>query len=64
MKQKLNIEKIRELETLDKELNAEKFRLSACSKSVCDHSWINTGISLQGRTLVVCTKCRITKQTV
>lgn len=35
MKQKLDIEKIRELETIAKELDAEKLRLSAVSKSVC-----------------------------
>lgn len=31
---------------------------------VCDHSWMNTGMSVQGKSLVVCTKCRETKQTV
>lgn len=64
MKQKLDIKKIRELETITKELDAEKLRLSAVSKSVCDHSWMNTGLSTQGRSLMVCVKCRETKQTV
>ena len=31
---------------------------------VCDHSWMNTGMSVQGKSLMVCTKCRETKQTV
>lgn len=64
MKQKLDIEKIKELETIAKELDAEKLRLSVVSKSVCDHSWMNTGMSVQGKSLMVCTKCRETKQTV
>lgn len=64
MKQKINIEKIKELETIAKELDAEKLRLSAVSKSVCDHSWMNTGMGVQGKSLMVCTKCRETKQTV
>ena len=38
--------------------------LSAVSKSVCDHSWMNAGLSVQGKSLIVCTKCRETKQTV
>lgn len=38
--------------------------ISAVSKSVCDHYWMNSGISLQGKSLMVCTKCRETKQTV
>lgn len=64
MKNKLDIEKIREFETISKELDAEKLRLSAVSKSVCDHSWMNTGLSVQGKSLMVCTECRETKQTV
>ena len=64
MKQKLDIEKIKELETIAKELDAEKFRLSTVRKSVCDHYWMNAGLSVQGKSLMVCTKCRETKQTV
>ena len=48
MKQKLDTEKIKEMETIAKELDAEKLRLSAVSKSVCNHSWMNTGMSVQG----------------
>ena len=33
-------------------------------KSVCDHSWMNTGMMVQGKSLMVCTKCKETKQTV
>jgi hypothetical protein len=45
MKQKLDIEKIRELETIAKELNAEKLRLSAVSKSFycLGDSWGESG---------------------
>lgn len=64
MKQELDIEKIKELEIIAKELDAEKLRLSAVSKSVCDHCWMNTGMIVQGKSLMVCTKCRETKQTV
>jgi len=64
MKQKLNTEKIKEFEDIIKKLNAEKLRLSTTNKSVCEHSWINTGMFIQGRSLMVCTKCRETKQTV
>ena len=64
VKQKLDIERIRGLETIAKELDAEKLRLSAVSKSVCDHYWMNTGLSVQGKSLMLCTKCRETKQTV
>jgi hypothetical protein len=39
-------------------------RIHVISKSVCDHSWMNTGLSVQGKSLMVCTKCRETKQTV
>lgn len=53
MKQKLDIEKIEELETIVEELDAEKLRLYAVSKSVCDHSWMNTGMSVQGKSLNV-----------
>lgn len=31
------------------------------SKSVCNHSWMNTGLSVQGKSLMACTKCRETK---
>lgn len=64
MKQKLDIEKIKELETIAKELDAAKLRLSAVSKSVCDHSWMNTGMSLQGKSLMACIRCKETKKTV
>ena len=64
MKQKLDIEKIKELETIAKELDAEKLRLSTVRKSVCDHYWMNAGLSVQGKSLMVCTKCIETKQTV
>lgn len=47
-----------------KELDAAKLRLSAVSKSVCDHSWMNTGMSLQGKSLMACIKCKETKKTV
>ena len=33
-------------------------------KSVCEHSWINTGMTLQGVTLKRCMKCGKTEQTV
>lgn len=64
MKQKLDIDKIKELETIAKKLDAEKLCLFVVCKSVCDHSWMNTGMSVQGKSLMVCTKCRDTKQTV
>jgi hypothetical protein len=46
----------------DKYLLDQVLRLSAVSKSVCDHSLMNTGLSVQGKSLMVCTKCRETKQ--
>lgn len=64
MKHKLDIDKIRELETNAKELDAEKLRLSNVSKSVCYHQWMNSGLTLQGKSLKVCLKCRRTEQTV
>lgn len=33
-------------------------------KSVCEHSWINTGITVQGVSLKRCMKCGKTEQTV
>ena len=64
MENKLDIEKIKELEVIAKELDAEKLRLSNVSKSVCSHQWINSGLTLQGKSLKVCLKCRHTEQTV
>lgn len=46
------------------ELCAEKLHLHAVSESVCDHSWVNTGISLQGKRLMICSKCKETKQAI
>lgn len=31
--------------------------------AVCEHSWMNSGMSVQGKSLIICTKCRETKQT-
>jgi len=64
MKQRLDIEKIKELETIAKELDAEKLRLSNVSKSVCKHEWMNSGLTIQGKSLKVCLKCKHTEQTV
>jgi hypothetical protein len=33
-------------------------------KSVCEHYWINTGMTLQGVALKICMKCGKTEQTV
>ena len=63
MKHNLNIEKIRELETITKELDTEKLRLSAVSKSVCDHNWKeweDESCNAQMR----CTKCKTVKRIV
>lgn len=49
------------IETLNQALQLQQ---TGVSKSVCDHSWMNTGMSIQGKRLMVCTKCRETKQTV
>ena len=62
MKQKLDIEKIKELEMIVKGLDDEKLRLSVVGKSdCCSHFWMNTGMSVQGKSLMVCTKCGETK---
>lgn len=41
-----------------------KLNLGGVIKSVCEHSWINTGMTLQGVTLKMCMKCGKTEQTV
>ena len=49
---------------LDEWEELSKLHQPTVSKSVCDHSWMNTGLSVQGKSLMICTKCRETKQTV
>ena len=41
-----------------------KLNLGGVIKLVCEHSWINTGMTLQGVTLKRCMKCGKTEQTV
>lgn len=45
----------------DKTTSIEKIQLSVVSNSMCEHSWMNTGISVQSKSLIKCTKCHITK---
>lgn len=42
------------IETIIKELNSEKLRLSTINKSVCEHLWRNTGLCLQGKKMMQC----------
>jgi hypothetical protein len=51
-----------ELRCLQKELDAIKSKsIDDNSISSCDHLWFNTGLTIQGESLMVCSICRITR---
>lgn len=51
-----------ELRYLQKELDDAKLN-NTDDNSVrsCDHIWFNTGLTIQGESLMVCSKCRKTR---
>lgn len=60
----LDIEKIKEFERSIELMEAEKLSLFGVINQVCIHNWCNSGITLQGKPLMICLRCDKKKQTV
>jgi hypothetical protein len=53
---------INESDIMRTELLIEKSRLVEKDNKYHEHTWINSGLTVQGKSLMVCIKCRETKE--